>query len=74
MPPTPTMLPPGVPHFEIPAGYSLWGSTDLAIHTWNWLGAAQMVIQALAIIMLVIAGMYILTRAIQMATRKDSEE
>lgn len=74
MPFTPTALPPGVSHFNLPNSYSLWGSTDIAIQTWNWLGDAQFVIQSLAIIMLVIAGVYILIKAIQLMTRKDSEE
>ena len=62
IPPTPTPLPAGTPHFTLPDDYSLWGSTDTAIHFWNWLGDGGTVLQALILIALTIAGMALVWR------------
>jgi flagellar biogenesis protein FliO len=62
-----------VPHFTLPAEFSLWGGASTAVQVWNWIDQGQTVVQVLAIIMLVIAGMYIVLRFINQMSRKDSE-
>lgn len=74
LPVTPTPFPPGTAHFEIPQTYSLWGSTDMVIQFWNWTGDTGAIVQLLALIMLVIAGVLIVYRFIQQFIRKDAEE
>jgi hypothetical protein len=74
IPLTPTPLPPGTPVFQIPAGYSIWASTDYAIQTWNLIGDWQVVIQGIAIVVFVAAGLFIVWRFMSQMTRKDSEE
>jgi L-asparagine transporter-like permease len=74
IPPTPTYLPPGVPHFTLPTEFSLWGGASTAVQVWNWSGQWQAIIQVLAIVMLVIAGMYIVIKFINQMSRRDSEE
>jgi hypothetical protein len=73
IPPTPTPLPPGMPHFVLPDSYGLWGSTSTAIQTWNWMGGMGDAIQLLALLMVVLAGLYVLWRFIQGFIRKDAE-
>lgn len=74
IPPTPTHLPAGTPHFSMPNEFSLWASTDTAIHTWNFLGDARIVIQAIVLILIVMAGMYIVNRFIHEFTGEDASE
>lgn len=74
MPPTPTPFPPGQAHFELPTEFSLWGGTDLAVQAWNWLGDARVVIQALIIVIIVAAGIYIALRFIRENTQEDASE
>lgn len=62
VPPTPTFLPPGTPVFTIPSTYSLWTAAPWAIQSWNELGAARMVIQAIILIAVLIIVAYILMR------------
>lgn len=73
IPPTPTAFPAGEAIFTMPAEYSLWASTDLAIQTWHWLGNGKIVIQVIILIMIVIAGLYIFNRFISDNTRRDAE-
>jgi hypothetical protein len=73
IPPTPTPQPPGVARFNLPDSYSLWGSTDLAIQTWNWLGDGRALVQLLAIIAIVVLGMFIVWKFFSQMTRRDSE-
>lgn len=74
MPPTPTPFPPGAAHFELPSEFSLWGGTDLAVQAWNWLGDGRVVIQALMIVIIVIAGIYVMLRFIRENTEEDASE
>lgn len=74
MPPTPTPFPPGMAHFTLPDNYSLWGSADLAIQTWNWLGDWRLIIQAIFLVVLIAAGMYLFKKFIEQFTRDDAEE
>lgn len=74
IPPTPTPLPPGVAIFSIPSEFSLWAGTSSAIQVWNWIGSGQVIVQGLAIISLVILGIFILYKFIGSMTAKDSTE
>ena len=74
IPATPTHLPPGVPNFTLPTEFSLWGGASTAVQVWNWIDQWQMILQVLFIVMIVIAGMYIVIRFINKMTAKDSEE
>lgn len=74
IPPTPTPLPPGMARFVMPESYSLWGSTDSAIQTWNWLGQSGQVIQLIILVGLVIAGMFVVYRFFRQFTERDSGE
>ena len=74
MPPTPTALPPGMPRFDLPSEFSLWAGTSTAIQVWNWIGDGQVIVQALAIIGLVIAGMFIVYKFVRQMSAKDSQE
>lgn len=73
-PPTPTPFPPGTAHFELPSEYSLWGATDMAIQFWNWTGTGGTIFQLLALIAMVIGGMFVVWRFVQQFTRKDAED
>jgi ABC-type multidrug transport system permease subunit len=73
IPPTPTPLPPGIQRIAIPDSYSLWQSTDAAIHAWRWVGAGQIVIQALILIVIVLAGLYIFNRFVNTFTLTRTE-
>jgi membrane protein implicated in regulation of membrane protease activity len=59
-PPTPTPLPPGIPYVTIPEQYSIWAGTSTAIQAWNWLGDGRIVIQAILLIIIVMAALYML--------------
>lgn len=74
MPPTPTALPPGMPRFDLPSEFSLWAGTSTAIQVWNWIGDGRVIVQGLAIIGLVIAGIFIVYKFVSNMTRKDSEQ
>jgi hypothetical protein len=74
MPPTPTPLGPPTPHFTLPEEFSLWAGTSTAIQVWNWIGDGQVIVQGMAIIGLVIAGMFIVYRFVKQMTTKDAEE
>lgn len=71
--PTPTALPPATAYFEIPDSYSLWASTDYAVQSWN-IAPVTMIIQAIILLVLVAAGLFLLTRFIRELTRKDAED
>lgn len=74
IPPTPTGLPPGVPRFTIPDNYSLWSAAPTAVQSWNMAGELRGIFQAILLIVLIIAGIYIVSRFIRDFTREDSEE
>lgn len=74
IPPTPTPLPPGNAHFTLPNEFSLWAGTSSAIQVWNWIGDGQTIVQGLAIIGLVIAGMFIVYKFVRQMSAKDSQE
>ena len=73
IPPTPTGLPPATPRFEIPDTYSLWASAPSAVQSWNMAGGGRGIFQAVLLIVLVIAGIYIVSRFIKEFTERDSE-
>jgi TRAP-type C4-dicarboxylate transport system permease small subunit len=73
LPPTPTPLPPGTAMITIPEAYTLWGSTDWAVQSWNLLGDGRIAIQAIFLVGLVIIGMFILQRFARDFTQKDSQ-
>lgn len=72
--PTPTALPPATAYFNVPNNYSLWASTDYAIQSWNLLGDARLVIQAVLLIVIIVVGIYVLSRFVADFTRKDADE
>lgn len=72
--PTPTPLPPVAPLFDIPDNYSLWAGTDYAVQSWNLPQTPRLAIQAVFLVVLIIAGLYLLTRFIRDFTRKDAED
>ena len=73
--PTPTPLPPpGTPIVSIPSSYSLWASTDYAIQSWHLLGAPGTVIQAIILIVLIVAGLYIFMRFLRDFVERDTKE
>lgn len=72
--PTPTPLPPTSPLFNIPDEYSLWASTDYAVQSWNLLGDPRTIVQAIILIVLIAAGLVMLTKFIKELTRKDAED
>lgn len=74
LPPTPTPLPPGAAVFVLPEAFSLWGGAREAVQVWNMAGPWQPVIQGIAIIGLVITGMFIVYKFIRQMTRKDAEQ
>ena len=74
MPPTPTALPPGAPYVFIPNSYSLWASAPHAIQMWNQAGDIRTVFQALILIAIVAAGVYVLMQWRKAFTRKDESE
>ena len=74
LPPTPTPLPPGEAVFSLPTEFSLWGGAREAVQVWNMAGPWQPVIQGIAIIGLVIAGMFVVYKFIRQMTRKDAEQ
>jgi hypothetical protein len=74
LPPTPTPLPPGTAVFTLPNAFSLWGGAQQAVQVWNMAGPWQPVIQGIAIIGLVITGMFVVYRFIRQMTSKDTEE
>jgi heme/copper-type cytochrome/quinol oxidase subunit 2 len=74
LPPTPTPFPPGAMQFDLGNVYSLWSATDPAIQVWNWLGDFALILQVFILLVVVIAGMYILFKFIKQFTRRDAEE
>ena len=74
IPPTPTPLPPGSAHFNLPSEFSLWAGTSSAIQVWNWIGDGQIIVQGLAIIGLVLAGIFIVYKFIRSMSAKDAQE
>lgn len=73
IPPTPTFLPPGIPHFILPSEFSLWAGAPVGIQVWNWIGNGQIIVQMLAIIGLIIAGVFIVWKFFSKMTTRDSE-
>lgn len=74
IPPTPTPYPPGTPQVDVPPEFSLWAGAPQAIQSWNALGDARYVLQAILLIGLIIAGMYVLLRFAQRFSKQDSEK
>lgn len=74
IPPTPTPLPPGVAKFTLPTEFSLWAGTSSAIQVWNWIGDGQVIVQGLAIIGIVLAGIFIVYKFIRQMSAKDATE
>ena len=74
IPPTPTPLPPGVAPIDIPYAVGLWGSSGNMIQAWNWIGTTALVIQAVFLILIVVAGLAVLKRFSADFIKKDSEE
>lgn len=74
IPPTPTLLPPALPHVIMPSGYSLWAGTSSAVTVWNLAGQWQTVIQGIIIIGLVIIGITIVWKFVRQMTQRDSEQ
>lgn len=74
IPPTPTPLPPGQAVIDLGSTYSLWSSTDGAIHTWRMLGDWGAAIQLLLIVALVIVGMFVVKGFVNQIVRRDAEE
>ncbi len=74
IPPTPTPLPPGTAHFSVPENYSLWHSTDAAIHFWNWLGDARYIAQVFLILVLLFIGIVVINRFEHEFTQKDAQD
>lgn len=74
IPPTPTLLPIGIPRFNIPAEFSLWGGAQDAIQVWNMATPWQPIIQGLAIVGIVIIGMFVVWKFIRQMTQRDSEQ
>lgn len=74
LPPTPTPLPPGTPRVTLPSEFSLWGGAQQAVQVWHMAGPWQPVIQGIAIIGLVITGMFVVYKFIKQMTSKDAEQ
>jgi hypothetical protein len=74
IPPTPTLLPPGIPIVSIPDSYSLWASAPVAIQSWNLAGEMRGVIQAVFLITIVIICLFIFNRFIGLFRKGDEEE
>lgn len=73
--PTPTLLPPpGTPYFTIPSSYSLWASTDYAIQSWHLLGTPGTAIQAIILVVMIVAGLYILIHFLRDFVQKDANK
>jgi hypothetical protein len=73
VPPTPTELPPATPFFNAFRAWSLWQTTSPAITSWNLLGDGRYVIQAVALVGIIIAGFYVVRRFAKDFTKQDSE-
>jgi membrane protein implicated in regulation of membrane protease activity len=71
--PTPTPLPPATAIFTIPDTYSLWAGTDYALQSWNLL-TARTIIQAIIFVVLIVVGLYLLSRFVRDFTQRDSQD
>lgn len=73
-PPTPTPQPTGIPLFSLPTNnFSLWGSTDMVIQFWNWMGPAGTVLQVILLVVCVFVGFKILSHWVDQFTGKDAQ-
>lgn len=73
MPPTPTLLPPGVPLVHLPSSYSLWASAPHAIQMWNQAGDIRTVVQLVILAAILFIFVFVLIRFRRDFTRRDEQ-